>query len=109
MKQSGYSFASQLEAAVFNILQLREKCGEISDIQHQDHVYLTEARICYIADFKFLDKKTNEYAWAEAKGFETPEWKIKLKLWRYYGPGRLYIYKGSAKRVTLTDEILPGG
>lgn len=105
----GYNFASQLEAAVYEILKLREKCGEIKDIQHQDHIYLTEARICYIPDFKFFDCKYDEYAWAEAKGFETTDWKIKLKLWRYYGPGRLYIYKGSAKRPMLSDEIIPGG
>lgn len=105
----GHNFASQLEAAVFQILKLREQAGEIKDIQHQDHVYLTEARICYIPDFKFFDVKYDEYSWAEAKGFETPEWKIKLKLWRHYGPGRLYVYKGSAKRVNLHQEVVPGG
>jgi len=104
----GHSFASQLEAAVYNLLKLREKAKEIKELQHQDHVYLTNARICYIPDFKFFDVKHDAYCWAEAKGYETPEWKIKLKLWKSYGPGRLFIYKGSAKRITLTDEIIPG-
>jgi len=105
----GHSFASQLEAAVFNLLTLREKAGEIKEIQHQDHIYLTNARICYIPDFKFFDLKTEEYTWAEAKGFETPEWKIKKRLWQHYGPGRLEIYKGSAKRITLAETLTPGG
>ena len=108
MKHAGYSFASQLEAAVFNLLTLREKSGEISDIQNQDHVYLTDARICYIPDFKFFCKATNEYMWAEAKGFETDVWKIKKRLWKHYGPGKLEIYKGSKKSIQLVEIIIPG-
>lgn len=103
----GYSFASQFECAVFNLLLLREKAGEIKDIQCQDHVYLTEARICYIPDFKFVDLQTNNFAWAEAKGFETDTWRIKKKLWQFYGPGKLEIYKGSAKKVTLKEVVIP--
>lgn len=105
----GHSFASQLEAAVYNLLLLREKAGEVKEIQHQDHVYLTKARICYIPDFKFIDLKTNEESWAEAKGFETSDWKIKKKLWKFYGPGKLEIYKGSSKKITLSEVIIPGG
>lgn len=108
MKQSGYSFASQLEAAVFNLLELREKAGEIYDIQHQDHIYLTDARICYIPDFKFFCRFTNDYVWAEAKGFETDVWKIKKRLWQYYGPGKLEIYKGTAKKIKLIETVIPG-
>lgn len=104
---AGYSFASQFECAVFNLLLLREKAGEIRDIQCQDHIYLTEARICYIPDFKFVDLQTNNFAWAEAKGFETDVWKIKKRLWEHYGPGRLEIYKGNAKKVFLKETVIP--
>lgn len=107
VQHAGYSFASQFECAVFNFLMLREKAGEIKEIQCQDHVYLTEARICYIADFKFIDLKTKAETWAEAKGFETDVWKIKKKLWEYYGPGKLEIYKGSAKKVFLKEVVNP--
>ena len=103
----GYSFASQLELAVFQFLLLREKAGELKDIQCQDHVYLTNARICYIPDFKFFDLKRNEFAWAEAKGFETDVYRIKKRLWEHYGPGRLEIYKGTAKKIFLHEEIIP--
>lgn len=107
VKHLGYSFASQFECAVFNFLLLREKAGELKDIQCQDHVYLTKADICYIPDFKFLDLKTNEFVWAEAKGFETDVWKIKKRLWAHYGPGRLEIYKGNAKKIKLWETITP--
>jgi len=102
VKHEGFSFASQLEAAVYQHLKIREKCGEIKDIQNQDHVYLTNARICYIPDFKFFDCTSNEFAWGRSfyfQGFETDVWKIKKRLWQHYGPGRLEIYKGSAKKI----------
>lgn len=107
VKHLGYSFASQFECAVFNLLLARERAGEIKDIQVQDHVYLTEARICYIPDFKFLDLTTKNFTWAEAKGFETDVWKIKKRLWAFYGPGKLEIYKGSAKRISLVETVVP--
>ena len=106
-KLSGYSFASQLEAALFLYLKSQEADGLIADIQNQDHVYLTDARICYIPDFKFFCKITKEWMWAEAKGFETDAWKIKKRLWKHYGPGRLDIYKGSAKKLTLHEQLIP--
>lgn len=107
VKHAGYSFASQLECAVFNFLLLREKAGEIQDIQCQDHIYLTDARICYIPDFKFTDVKTKNFVWAEAKGFETDVWKIKKRLWEFYGPGNLEIYKGNAKKINLKEVVIP--
>ena len=104
---SGHSFASKLESALFTLLQLREKCGEIKEIQCQDHVYLTDARICYIPDFKFFDLQADTWVWAEAKGMQTPEWKIKKRLWKYYGPGKLEIYMGSYKNIKLDEILIP--
>ena len=74
-------------------------------MKHQDHVYLTAARICYIPDFRFFDVNDNEIQWAESKGFETSDWKIKKRLWAYYGPGKLHIYKGTAKRINLVETV----
>jgi hypothetical protein len=54
-----------------------------------------------------LDLKSGEFVWAEAKGFETDPWKIKRKLWQYYGPGKLEIYKGSAKSFKLYETVIP--
>lgn len=107
MDLDGYSFASKLEAALYGILKLRMKAGEIESIQCQDHVYLTNARIGYIPDFKCLDAKTKEYFWAEAKGYPNDTWPIKKKLWAFYGPGRLEIWQGSYQNIKLTETIIP--
>lgn len=103
----GYSFASKLEASVYTILKSRQNTGEIKIEQVQDHIYLTDARILYIADFKCKLLSTKEEFWVEAKGFETPEWRIKLRLWKHYGPGNLEIYKGTHLRPFLDEVITP--
>lgn len=97
----GHSFSSKLEASVYGLL----KALGYEVLQCQDHVYLTDARILYIPDFKFKDNE-GQICWGEAKGFEKPEWRIKRRLWQYYGPGPLHIYKGSHQRPYL-DEVLP--
>jgi predicted nuclease of restriction endonuclease-like RecB superfamily len=104
---SGMSFASKLEAAVFQVLKLMEKAGEVKDIKAQDTVYLSKARIIYKPDFK-IETTAGETAWVEAKGFETPEWRIKLRLWKAYGPGPLWIFRGSHANPKL-DEVVKGG
>lgn len=105
-EHAGISFASKFEAHIYSILKLREKAGEIRILKIQDHVKLTEAEILYIPDFKCEYVSSGEIFWSEAKGFETPEWKIKKKLWLYYGPGKLEIYTGSVKYFKR-EEIIP--
>lgn len=104
---SGISFASKLEAAVYQELKLLEKAQIIRDIKVQDHVYLTRARILYIADFKAWDIINNRNVWYEAKGFSTDVWAIKKRLWKCYGPGPLHIYKGSYRKPILTESVIP--
>jgi len=105
IQNDGHSFSSKLEASVYTLLKIREVAGEIEILQCQDHIYLTEARILYIADFKCIHKTSKEEFWVEAKGYETPEWRIKLRLWKHYGPGKLEIYKGSHIRPYLYETI----
>lgn len=106
-KLDGYSFASKLEAALYQELKLAESGGLIRIEKVQDHVYLTEARICYIADFRIWDDIIGEQVFCEAKGFESDRWPIIKKLWRHYGPARLRIYKGTYKNLKLVEEIVP--
>lgn len=101
----GYTVASKLEGSVLSMLLLRVRAGEIRDLKTQVNVYLTDARILYQADFSY--QENGEEIYAEAKGFETPVWKIKLRLWKHYGPGKLLIYKGSAKRFYLEETVIP--
>lgn len=99
-------FASKLEAAVHQILRLREKAGEISDIQ-RGRVELT-CGITWNVDFNFIDKTSGKRVWCEAKGVETERYRLCLKLWRGgHGPGLLEIWKGNWRRPTLVEIVKP--
>lgn len=106
---AGYRFDSKLEAALFDHLKLRERAGEIKDIQAQDTIYLTAARIMYKPDFKYRNLATGEDEWAEAKGFETTDYRIKRRLWIHYGPGKLHVFNGSHAHLRLKETIIPKG
>jgi hypothetical protein len=101
------SFASVGEAGCYDYLRALEQAGEIEILQTQASVYLTAARILYKPDFRILDRKLHCEVWVEYKGFETPEWRIKRRLWEYYGPGPLRIYKGAGRNFRLHEKILP--
>jgi hypothetical protein len=103
----GYTFASKLEASVYKILKMRKLSGEIEVTQNQSNIHLTDAKILYIPDFKCLYKKSNETFWVEAKGFETAEWRIKRRLWKAYGPGKLEIWMGSHLKPFLKEILIP--
>ncbi len=103
-----HSFSSKLEAALYKWLKLQEQNGEIADIKAQETIYLTEARIIYKPDFSYVDLKTNKKIYAESKGFETSDWRIKRRLWKFYGPAPLQIYKGSHSNFVLHETITPG-
>lgn len=105
----GRSFGSKLEAAVYGILKLFERAGEIRDIECQVQVELSAAKIVYKPDFRFLDVNSGRTEYAEAKGFETPEWRLKRRLWKAYGPGPLHVYMGSYANPKLTETIIPEG
>jgi hypothetical protein len=108
VEHAGHWFDSQLEKAVFLSLSLRERAGEIRALSHHPGtVFLGPARAQYRPDFRFEDATTGEVQWAEAKGFETPAWRGKLKLWRVVGPGRLHIFKGTAASVKLVETVIP--
>lgn len=103
---AGRSFDSGLERSVFAILELQRRAGEIDKIQQQDTVRLSAAGIIYKPDFKIWPVLGDIY-WVEAKGFETPEWRLKRRLWKAYGPGSLVIYKGTAARPFIHEAIIP--
>jgi hypothetical protein len=85
---------------------LRVKAGEIKSIQHEDHIYLTDARIGYVPDFR-CEAINGESFWVEAKGYEAPVWPLKKKLWRFYGPGLLEIWGGTHSNPRLIETVIP--
>lgn len=100
-------FSSKLESAVFDLLTILEGAGEIRNIEKQPQVFLTRANIGYKPDFKYFDIKRGIVVWVEAKGLEVGEWRLKKKLWRFYGPGPLLIYRGSYRRLVMDEELVP--
>lgn len=106
VKHAGRSFASKFEAKIFDHLRQLEMAGEIRDLKCQPHVFLTDARIEMIPDFSAVEMKTERVLYFEAKGFETSDWKIKLKLWGVYGPGPLRIFR-MARGGYSEVEVLP--
>lgn len=102
-----HSFASKFEGALYLWLKLREKNDEIFEIKCQETVYLTDAKIIYKPDFSYFDINSGTRIYAEAKGYETSDWRIKRKLWMFYGPGKLEIYKGSANNFKLYETLDP--
>lgn len=108
-KIAGRSFASQLEAGLFLMLQDMEQTGEVKDVRCQPHVFLTDARIEMIPDFSVHDLRRQELIYHEAKGFETDVWRIKRRLWVHYGPAPLWVWKGRGTALKLVEEIVPKG
>lgn len=107
VERDGYSFASKLEATVYQYLKLREKAGELKVIQCQAHVYLTDARILYIPDFKCELAGSGEILFVESKGFESQRWPIIKKLWLHFGPAVLEIWGGHHLKPFLSETIVP--
>jgi hypothetical protein len=104
-----HSHRSKLESSVCQMLQLREKSGEIQLVQIECHVVLTEAQIKYVSDFKCIDLATGRAFYVEAKGFESPRWPIIKKLWHHYGPAKLEIWKGTYTNPKLDEIVIPKG
>lgn len=108
VEYDGYSFASQLEGALYMQLKL-ELMGKIWDsIECQPEVLLSAAQIIYKPDFR-TKAPDGTVVFHEAKGFQTPEWRIKRRLWKAYGPGELRVYMGNARRIVMTESIIPKG
>ena len=79
----GHRFASKLEAARYQELRLMERAGEISGLTLQPRFKLIvgDTLICtYVADFHYLDAKTQQVVTEDVKGMLTPEFKLKAKL-----------------------------
>lgn len=103
-KIDGYNFSSRLEANTYLLLK-EDPDIEITHCQIQ--IYLTDAKILYKPDFRIRYKKTDEEAYVEAKGFQTASWRIKRRLWKFYGPAPLLIYMGKGSGLFLAETIVP--
>ena len=95
------TFDSRLEYQQFLDLNLLEKVGKISNLQRQVRIKLGQSEKCkvhYIADFVYFDNKKKAWIIHDTKGYETPEFKLKLK-WL------LDTYTGFIFKVSFKCEI----
>ncbi len=97
-------FASKLEAAVYNLLLMREKMGEIRDIKCQQTVTLLNV-VKWKIDFSAIDIKTDKLFYVEAKGLADNIYKMKLKLYKHDPPAKLEIWMGSYQRPFLAEIV----
>ena len=104
----GYYFPSQLEADTYLYLKTLVLANLIGDLKCQDTVSLTKAEIKWKVDFRYFDLEKKETCWAESKGISTTDYLIKKKLWHYYGPGTLHVYKRDSRgTIRLAETIIP--
>lgn len=95
------SFDSRLEYKEFLDLNLLLKAGKILNLQRQVRIKLGQSEKCkvhYIADFVYFDNEKSVWVIHDAKGFETPEFKLKMK-WL------LDTYKGFIFKVSFKREL----
>lgn len=95
------SFASKAEASRYVELALMEKAKAICKLKLQPTFNLV-AGIRYRADFSYLegDPKLDRLVVEDVKGFETPEFKLKAKLFKWFYPHvdfRIIKVKGGRK------------
>lgn len=88
-------------------IRLREIAGEISDVKFQTQIELTDAAVIYKPDFVYFEKATNQTIAEEFKGFETPDWRIKRKLYSVYGPYPLRIFTADRRGSLTKEQIIP--
>jgi hypothetical protein len=87
---NGSNYHSIKEAAYAQELDWRIKAGELREWKRQVPIdlYVGDMKICtYTIDFVEIDKNGGEM-WTEVKGFETPEWRLKWKLFEALYPER---------------------
>jgi len=108
-----HKFDSLAERDYYLHLLKQKACGKIKHIELQPRVYLTEARILMKPDF-LVTYPDGSTCYLEVKGFETAVYKLKLRLWKFYGPGKLDVIKLKRKEWVVVDScttlgVLPQG
>ena len=80
----GHRFASKAEAKYYMTLKLRERLGEVTNVQRQEPFVVLGPKgqvVCtYRSDFTFWDNVEKRKRVIDVKGFRTPLYKLKKKL-----------------------------
>lgn len=83
----GITFASKHEMTTYQHFKLLQRAGEIKILELQPRFILIPKpnKIEYVADFRIIWADGREEI-VDAKGMETPVFKLKLKLFRHFYP-----------------------
>lgn len=105
-KMAGRSFASRLERDRAAELVMLEECGEISGLEFQPMVKLSDALVSYKPDFMYTQDGRTVYE--DAKGVVTDRFRMIKRLWSAYGPALLRITKRNQHgRIVTVQEVIP--
>lgn len=101
---------SKLERAVYAILLLKERAGEISNIRTQVEIDLLPAgHMTHKIDFVVFEKKRGIDIGIEAKGGQRDQtWHEKKKVYRCVGEFPVQLWGGSHLRPMFIEEIPTG-
>lgn len=103
VRTNGY--ASKAEADYAAELKLRRLCGDLTELEKQVKVPLV-AGITWTIDFKYRDKQ-GRVVYDEVKGMWTPDARLKLRLWKVFGPALLRIVQRENGKLVVTKEVVP--
>lgn len=104
-KFAEYTFDSRLERDVYVHLSALPFDGARS-LLVKPKVYLTAAKILCVPDFLVIEEGGTTYH--EAKGIETPVWRIKRRLWMHYAEHPLVVWKRRGTGgIELVEVIVP--
>jgi hypothetical protein len=106
----GRTYHSGLEAAVNNLLLLRERAGELRIIKRQERVPLivNGVKVCtWVPDFTVEMIAEAEERLIEAKGFTTQLFLLKKKIYMATGTRKVEMWGGSARAPKLMEILVP--
>ncbi len=109
----GHSHRSGLESSVCDMLELRKKAGEFTEVEIEKHVkicgkpgHACASKIESVVDFR-CTRSDGSLLYVEAKGMATDLWGAKKRLWAHYGPAPLEIWVGNSKGLKLQEVLDP--
>lgn len=100
----GIKFDSKAESEYYQHLCQMLKLGLIESFERQPKVYLSKAKILIKPDFVITENGKTHYV--DIKGFKTPVFKIKARLWKAYMDKPLRIIKKKSSGFVVIEEIL---
>lgn len=104
VKINGITFDSKAERSYYLELLKLQKNGIVKTIDLQPKIRMTLAEILYKPDFK-VTYKSDKVEYVDVKGFQTPAFKLKKKLWKNYGLGTLVLVELKGSRFVEIERI----